>query len=77
MARVNGWRWVWGVILLSAATATTSPAQVTFTTLANFDGSNGALPVNASLIQGTDGNFYGTTELGGASCGRGCGEVFK
>jgi uncharacterized protein (TIGR03437 family) len=31
----------------------------TFTTLANFDGTNGYAP--SSLIQGADGNFYGTT----------------
>lgn len=76
MVRVSGWRWV-GVILICVVMATASTAQVTFMTIVNFDGPNGALPVNVSLIQGTDGNFYGTTELGGASCGRGCGEVFK
>jgi uncharacterized protein (TIGR03437 family) len=32
----------------------------------------------AGLVQGTDGNFYGTTLLGGANCGaNGCGTVFK
>jgi uncharacterized repeat protein (TIGR03803 family) len=33
----------------------------------------------ASLIQGTDGNFYGTTSAGGMnkSCGYGCGTVFR
>ena len=35
-----------------------------------FDGSN----PDASLVQGTDGNFYGTTSGGGTSC---CGTVFK
>jgi len=33
----------------------------------------------AGLVQGTDGNFYGTTETGGGngSCGGGCGTVFR
>ena len=43
------------------------------TTLYHFDSTHGANP-NAPLIQGTDGNFYGTTITGG-TCG--CGVVFK
>ncbi len=48
-----------------------------FTVLHSFDG-NGAFP-SAALIQGTDGNFYGTTYEGGNSgaCLGGCGAVFK
>jgi uncharacterized repeat protein (TIGR03803 family) len=52
------------------------------TTLHSFDSADGASPVG-SLVQGTDGNFYGTTEAGGAnsSCSTqgvaGCGTVFK
>ena len=36
-------------------------------------GTNGDLPV-AGLVQGSDGNFYGTTRLGGTNCS---GNVFK
>ena len=44
-----------------------------FTTLHSFSGSDGARP-SAGLIQGTDGNFYGTTYQGAAS---GYGAIFK
>lgn len=54
------------VFVLCLATVIGSPAQ-TFTTLVNFDGSNGANPFYGSLIQGLDGNFYGTTYYGGAN----------
>ena len=58
--------------LLLCATATGLPAQ-TFTTLASFNGTNGNGPL-APLVQGTDGNFYGTTNAGGANSR---GTVFK
>jgi uncharacterized repeat protein (TIGR03803 family) len=53
-------------------TAIASNAQ-TFTTLVNFDNTNGALPV-APPVQGLDGKFYGTTSDGGANA---LGTVFK
>jgi uncharacterized repeat protein (TIGR03803 family) len=53
--------------------ATVSPAQ-TLTTLATFSGSNGAVPIYSSAVQGFDGNFYGTTTEGGLY---GYGTVFQ
>src|SRR5258706_14634660 len=46
----------------------------TFTTLANFSGSYGSSPLFAPLIQGLDGNLYGTASAGGAHSQ---GTVFK
>ncbi len=60
-------------ILLGAAVAQIAPAQ-TFTSLANFDGPNGANPTYMALIQGPDGAVYGTTTKGGRY---GHGTVFK
>jgi uncharacterized repeat protein (TIGR03803 family) len=65
------------VFVFCAATAVVSQGQVTFTTLVNFDGSNGSLP-DGVLTQGADGNFYGVTDDGGnGPCGVGCGTFFK
>jgi uncharacterized repeat protein (TIGR03803 family) len=48
-------------------------ASGTFNSLLTFDGPNGSTS-STPLLQGSDGNFYGTTSLGGAN---GLGEVFK
>ena len=48
-------------------------AGVSLTTLVSFGGTNGANPV-AGLVQGKDGNFYGTTAVGGAN---GYGSLFQ
>ena len=45
----------------------------TLTTLHNFNGTDGSRP-QASMVQATDGNFYGTTFEGGTN---GLGTVFK
>jgi uncharacterized repeat protein (TIGR03803 family) len=74
------------VFVFCAATAIASPAQ-TLTTLVDFEVANGALPSTMSLVQGFDGNLYGTTPFGGANenavCdiynngSPDCGTVFK
>ena len=61
------------VSVFCAATAIISPAQIKFTSLLSFNGKNGADPHYVYLVQGTDGNLYGTTYSG---TGDG-GTVFK
>ncbi len=61
-------------LVLCISAVISSPAQ-TLTTLASFNGANGAYPYFLmTLVQGNDGNFYGTTYAGGAS---NAGTVFK
>ena len=74
-ARVPRLNWrnrAYALFLLCATTTIASSAQ-TFTDLLSFDGTDGALPY-AGLVQGTDGDFYGTTYNGGTY---GYGAVFK
>jgi uncharacterized repeat protein (TIGR03803 family) len=67
-----------GVFLLWAGAAVALPAQ-TFNVLHTFDGMDG--DGSNALVQGADGNFYGTTFEGGANAacysGSTCGTVFK
>jgi len=69
----SGWKMACVLLLLCAATAIVSQAQV-FRTLVNFNGTDGAWPTSA-LVQGLDGSFYGTTESGGLY--RSAGTVFR
>jgi uncharacterized repeat protein (TIGR03803 family) len=64
---------LWATFLLFAAVATAAFAQTKFTTLLSFEGTNGANPHYVYLVQGTDGNLYGTAFV---STGSG-GTVFK
>jgi uncharacterized repeat protein (TIGR03803 family) len=50
-----------------------SSAAQTFTSLLSFLGTNGSLPIGP-LVQGLDGNFYGTTRTGGTND---AGTVFR
>ncbi|MGH9432855.1 MAG: choice-of-anchor tandem repeat GloVer-containing protein [Terriglobia bacterium] len=61
------------LFLIYAAAAIASPGQ-TFKTLANLDGTNGTQPL-AAVVQGTDGNLYGTTDTGGANYA--AGTIFR
>ncbi len=64
--------------VLCATTAVAASAQ-TFEELVSFDITNGSLPEVETLVQGVDGNYYGTTEEGGSTtCSYlGCGIIFK
>ena len=55
-----------------SSSSTLTSLQATFTTLLNFNDDNGSNP--NSVIQGRDGNLYGTTYLGGANF---AGEIFS
>ena len=59
-------------IVLFMATALSSPAQ-TFKSLHSFDNTDGANPEYVSLVQGFEGNLYGTTNAGA----NGYGTIFK
>jgi uncharacterized repeat protein (TIGR03803 family) len=81
MTTLNRWKLNFAACLVLALTTAAAPAQ-TYTTLVDFYGGNGQSPRTAPLVQGTDGNFYGTTSSGGdyTGCnddGFGCGSVFK
>ncbi len=71
------------IFVFCVAMSIASSAQ-TFTSLVSFTGTSGAnLGANpqSTLLQGVDGNFYGTTLYGGTGVdctgGNGCGTVFK
>jgi uncharacterized repeat protein (TIGR03803 family) len=70
---VGRWRRAYAVFLLCAATAIASSGTTTFTNLVSFDKTDGAYSYFMSLVQGRDGNFYGTTRGGGI----GYGTIFK
>jgi uncharacterized repeat protein (TIGR03803 family) len=73
MTNLSAWKQPVLFLLLIAATAIVSPAQ-TFTTLVQFNYTDGAFPQGMTLIQATNGNFYGTTYVGGKYHG---GTIFK
>ena len=62
----SAWKNLCAVILFCAAMAVAAQAQ--FTKLVDFTKANGAAP-QAPLVQGLDGNFYGTSVAGGSNRG--------
>lgn len=72
MLTSGAWKRICVVFVLSAATAISALAQ-TFNTLVNFDGVDGGGSFGG-LVQGLDGNLYGTSIGGGA---HGYGAIFK
>jgi uncharacterized repeat protein (TIGR03803 family) len=74
VVRLGRWKRSYALLLFCATTAIVSGAQ-TFNLLVDFDGTNGSHPVGA-LVEGTDGNLYGTTFYGGIYAD-GFGTVFK
>src|SRR5450755_3072759 len=60
-------------LMLMVAIAATPAAAQTYTVLYNFDGITATQP-SGTLVQGRDGNLYGTTQSGGSSI---WGVVFK
>jgi uncharacterized repeat protein (TIGR03803 family) len=67
------------LVLLACLAAANVGHSQTYTTLMNFNGADGAEPMYGSLVQGRDGDLYGTTSAGG-SCTKlsgGCGTFFR
>jgi len=64
IGKLIGWKRACAVFMLCAAAAIASPAQ-TFTSLFSFDGTDGSDPYLMSFL-GLNGNYYGTTNAGGA-----------
>jgi uncharacterized repeat protein (TIGR03803 family) len=73
MSKLN-WRKTVCLVFVLFGSAVMCSAAESFSTLANFNGTNGAVPQYGSLVQGLDGNFYGTTSSGGTNDN---GIVFK
>ncbi|HKU28228.1 MAG TPA: choice-of-anchor tandem repeat GloVer-containing protein [Candidatus Sulfotelmatobacter sp.] len=74
---LRGARVLFVFLLLCFGGAIASRAQV-FSTLAVFEGTKtplGGLPLDV-LVEGVDGNLYGTTSIGG-KCASSCGTIFK
>jgi uncharacterized repeat protein (TIGR03803 family) len=76
LTKLGGWGRFCAVVLFCVTTTLASQAQ-TFKTLVTLDYTNGSSPTD-SLIQGFDGNLYGTTNNGGKGLyGDGWGTAFK
>jgi len=67
------WKSAMVALLFCAAMAVAAQGQ-TFTKLHDFNGTDGGFPGYGSLVQGVDGNLYGTTSIGGSGS---AGTVFR
>jgi len=80
MSKLSFWRTISLVCIFCALEVVSSPAQ-TFTTLYSFSGGVDGYVPDGTLVQATDGNFYGVTGWGGAYCHDtgelGCGTIFS
>jgi uncharacterized repeat protein (TIGR03803 family) len=65
VGKPSWWKTACAACVVCAAAASALPAQ-TFTTLVSFDYTDGAEPL-VGLVQGNDGNLYGTASIGGAN----------
>jgi|HubBroStandDraft_6_1064221.scaffolds.fasta_scaffold71993_2 uncharacterized repeat protein (TIGR03803 family) len=65
MTKLGTWKIACAVFVLCAGTAIGSEAQI-FQTLVEFDGNDGAVPYGG-VVQGVNGNFYGTTSGDGTN----------
>ncbi|MGH9430135.1 MAG: choice-of-anchor tandem repeat GloVer-containing protein [Terriglobia bacterium] len=72
----GGWWKSFSILCLVCGAAVSALHSQTFTSLHSFDVTDGSRPT-APLVQGADGNFYGTTFEGGTCCGGLAGTVFK
>jgi uncharacterized repeat protein (TIGR03803 family) len=70
----HGWSKVACVAFVLCAALPLAGAAQTFTSMVSFDGAKGANPQFVSLVQGMDGNLYGTTMNGGT---RNAGALFR
>jgi uncharacterized repeat protein (TIGR03803 family) len=73
MSKLSLWRIISLVCVFCALAVIASPAEI-FTIVVSFNGTNGQSPQYETLVQGLNGNLYGTTEGGGAN---GAGTVFE
>jgi uncharacterized protein (TIGR03437 family) len=65
MKKLSSWKIAWTAVL-QCSLAIVLPAQ-NITTFVRFNATTGYTPAAAALVQGTDGNFYGTNGWGGGA----------
>jgi uncharacterized repeat protein (TIGR03803 family) len=76
VSKLNWYARACALFVVLVTTVVSVPAQ-TFKTVHSFDNTDGEYPW-ATLVQGRDGNFYGTTQNGGnTACSSGCGTIFR